>query len=732
MCKKSKIELLAPGGDKKSIKSAIAGGANAIYCGLDKFNARNRAENLNFDDLLGVINLAHANGVQVFLTLNIVILETEINSVVKLLNKLVNTQIDGVIVQDFGIFYLFKNFYPTLVVHASTQCTTHNVGQLDFLNALGAKRVNLCRELSLNEISYLTKNAHKKEMEVEVFVHGSNCVAFSGACYFSSVFGGNSGNRGRCSQPCRSEVVLDTNKKKYLFNLKDNCAIENLNELLEIGVDSLKIEGRIKSFDYVYSVVKEWKNQLENFTSSKEEFYKVFNRDYTNGYLTNNISKVMFIDNPRDNSLKYLADKNSEKSSEELEVLKGDFLDKKDELFKKIREEISSLETAKKDITIKLIGEENLPLKIEVCISEKSFFLSTKEVLKISSQGKGNLSQKAIFDRFKTVNEMGYNLKNIEISPSLEKMIIPFASLQKLKKEMLFVLNNNKDFVEEIELLRQEKKSFETPKLEILISNIKDLDKVKDIDSIFFEIPSSFNLQEFVEIFNNHKNIIPLFSSIIIGKDFENAVEFLRKINPKKIATSNTGIAFEANKLGIRWIATSQMNITNSFSQKCLKEMGCVGAFLSNELSKKQIRSVGAVEKFELHFSIFHPINLMTSRQCFFTQMGQCDKQNFDETCLKTCSKQEIIKNQNHQEILISKRAGFYTEVITNNRYYNLEVVEDFRNKFSHFCVDLREINQFSQIPKLQKLQEFIKGDFSLKEELSLEQTTNNQYLVGI
>ena len=148
-----KIELLAPGGDVEAIKAAIVAGANAVYCGLDTFNARNRASNLSFDDLTGILRLAHKYDCEVFLTLNVVILEQELPTMFKLLNKLVNSGIDGIIVQDLGMFNLVKKYFPTLDIHASTQLTTHNEGQLHFLNKIGASRVNLSRELNLAKLS---------------------------------------------------------------------------------------------------------------------------------------------------------------------------------------------------------------------------------------------------------------------------------------------------------------------------------------------------------------------------------------------------------------------------------------------------------------------------------------------------------------------------------------------------------------------------------------------------
>lgn len=173
-----KIELLAPGGDVNAIKAAIVAGANAVYCGLDTFNARNRAANLSFDELVGIVRLAHKYDCEVFLTLNVVILEHEVVSIIKLLNKLVNSGIDGIIVQDLGLFNLVKKHFPSLNIHASTQLTTHNEGQVQFLSKVGASRVNLSRELNLAEVGALTKVAHDEGVLTEVFVHGALCIAF--------------------------------------------------------------------------------------------------------------------------------------------------------------------------------------------------------------------------------------------------------------------------------------------------------------------------------------------------------------------------------------------------------------------------------------------------------------------------------------------------------------------------------------------------------------------------
>ena len=231
-------------------------------------------------------------------------MESEIPALISLLNKLINTRIDGVIVQDLGLFYLLSKYFKGLKIHASTQLTTHNEGQINFLSKLTATRVNLSRELNINEIKALTLIGHKNNVLTEVFVHGSYCISFSGICYISSVHGGKSGNRGRCSQPCRDRYLTTPAGKDFPLNLKDNSAYFDLREISDAGVDSLKIEGRIKKFDYVYTVVNCWKKQIRSFydqnrlNNDNSDLYKVFNRDFSNSYLKGDINKNMFIDNP--------------------------------------------------------------------------------------------------------------------------------------------------------------------------------------------------------------------------------------------------------------------------------------------------------------------------------------------------------------------------------------------------------------------------------------------------
>ncbi len=353
-----KIELLAPGGDVEAIKAAVIAGANAVYCGLVNFNARNRASNLSFDDLPGILRLAHQYDCEVFLTLNVVILEQEMAGLIKVLNKLVNTKIDGIIVQDLGVFNVVKKHFPTLKIHASTQLTTHNEGQIKFLAKIGATRLNLSRELNIDEIKSLTSVAHQQGLLTEVFVHGALCVAFSGQCYSSSVSVGNSGNRGSCSQACRDEYEITETGNQYPLNLKDNSAYFDLPALADAGVDSLKVEGRIKNAHYVYTVVDTWRKQIDTFEKSGQlqnddaNLHRVFNRGFTNSFLKGDLTKDMFIDSPRDYSLKHAVKESQVVLLEDIKQVKKNHYQQKNSLGDELAEKIKDISIAKQSISL--------------------------------------------------------------------------------------------------------------------------------------------------------------------------------------------------------------------------------------------------------------------------------------------------------------------------------------------------------------------------------------------
>ena len=744
-----KIELLAPGGDVDAIKAAIIAGANAIYCGLDIFNARNRAANLSFDDLVGIIKLAHEYQCEVFLTLNVVILEHEIPTLTKLLNQLVNTGIDGIIVQDLGIFNLVKKFFPSLHIHASTQLTTHNEGQILFLAKIGATRANLSRELNLTEIKLLTALAHDNEVLTEVFVHGALCIAFSGQCYSSSVSVGNSGNRGRCSQACRDEYEVTAAGNKFPLNLKDNSAWFDLPDLVEAGVDSLKIEGRIKGAQYVHTVVDSWRQQINTFVDTGKlladdsALYKVFNRDFTNSFLKGNLTKDMFIDNPRDNSFTHANEKNNAISVVQIQEAQDILRDDKNKIVDEVAAKVATLNIDKNDLALSFSGQLNTPFTVTIVIDEKTFVVESNSNMIASEQSA--VTVEAIEKRFKSFKNSRYNVADFDFSQLDDHLTIPFKELTEVKNKVAYYLNGEKEVIPAVTLpsLASHPKLNEKPTLSILISDEKDahLGDLTDAD-IYFKLPESFkkrcNKQR--DILVRNPRFIPWFPAVLIGKDYIEAVRILEELKPARIVTNNTGIAYKAFEMGIEWIAGPFLNTTNSYALLTMQEeLNCAGAFISNEINRNQIKNIKRPANFKMLYSIYHPILMMTSRQCFFQQTVGCNKPSIEDGCMLKCQKATTITNVKGISFAVDKQLGGYPSIYNHEQFLNFDAVRDFSDLFDEFFIDLTDIGSGSKEKQdkaqlIKHFEDFLDGDQQAAATVTgmVTVATNAQYQQGL
>lgn len=313
----NKAELLAPVGKMENAIAAIENGADALFVGGKGFNARQAADNFTEDELEEIVKYATLRGVRVYVTVNILIKEEERAALYDYLKYLEAIGVHAIIIQDLGIAHMVKKYFPNLRLHASTQMSAHSIEDVRFLQSLGFKRVVLAREMQLKEIEEIVSTC---DIEIETFVHGALCYSYSGQCLMSSLIGGRSGNRGRCAQPCRMRYnlkeegkVLD--RESYLLSLKDICSLEFLPELLAVGVHSLKVEGRMKSPEYVASVIGTYRKYLDKI--EKGEKYEVdptdldrvkgiFNRGgFSKGYYYQRGNRKMLTDNsPRHIGLK--------------------------------------------------------------------------------------------------------------------------------------------------------------------------------------------------------------------------------------------------------------------------------------------------------------------------------------------------------------------------------------------------------------------------------------------
>ncbi len=275
-----KPELLIPAGNIESFHAAVEGGADAIFLGLKQFNARGRAVNFSNPQLITMLDIAEKNNVKIYVTLNTVIKNHEIPELLDVLNFLSQTKVSAVIIQDWGIWYLAKKFFPKLVIHASTQMANHNSVGANFSKKAGIERVILARELTHQELEIIMQ---KTQSEIEIFVHGALCYSFSGLCLFSSYLGGKGANRGQCTQPCR-RVFKDNGKDHAIFSLKDNQQIKLVPDFAKMKVASLKIEGRMKSAAYVYRVAQAYRMAIDNhqkLTEAEEMLKWDFGREKT-------------------------------------------------------------------------------------------------------------------------------------------------------------------------------------------------------------------------------------------------------------------------------------------------------------------------------------------------------------------------------------------------------------------------------------------------------------------
>ena len=291
-----KIELLSPAGNMDSLKAAIFAGCDAVYLSGNRFGARAFASNFTNEEIIEAINFSHLYGVKVYVTVNTLVYESEVPIFMEYIDFLHRNSVDAIIIQDIGMMDLIRKTYPNLEIHASTQMHIHNVEGVKLLESLGIKRAVLARETPIELINEIKKNTNT---DIEIFIHGALCISYSGQCLMSSLIGGRSGNRGTCAGSCRQSYDLIVNNNKvnidnYLLSTKDLCTLNNIGKLIDIGVNSLKIEGRMKRPEYVYLVTSLYRKAIDSYIKNHKvnitnedikNLKKIFNRKFTKGFI---------------------------------------------------------------------------------------------------------------------------------------------------------------------------------------------------------------------------------------------------------------------------------------------------------------------------------------------------------------------------------------------------------------------------------------------------------------
>ena len=477
----NKIELLAPSGNIESFIAAVSAGADAVYLGLKDFSARAKAKNFSYKQLNEICSYAHDKNVKVFIALNTLIKNSEIKNVLNSLEQISLAQADAIIVQDLGVTYLARKYFPKIKLHASTQLTIHNSYGAIQAKQMGFERAVLARELSFNEIKTIKNNS---DIELEIFCHGALCFCVSGLCLFSSFIGGYSGNRGHCTQPCRRLWTVE-GKNGYFLSPKDFQLIDYIKQIKDIGVSSLKIEGRLKSADYVSKTVKAYRLLIDsdekNYEQNLKQAKEILSLDYARQKTTFNFNtKSEDIFEPQ--------------KSKNIGLYLGKVENKTDTNF---------ILSAKYDLflgdTVRIVDtkrDNSFVLKIESFIKEQnSYKISFKnlyiengfDVYKIAD---GQQQKIGGLDDWEIEKN---NSKFVEDKKDKSFKLSTFQSFNKVSLPNLFIRINN---IKWVSLLKNIKSDLIIKLSKENILSVKNFISQKNIKSLCFELPSYIEEQD--------------------------------------------------------------------------------------------------------------------------------------------------------------------------------------------------------------------------------------------
>lgn len=622
----NKVELLAPAGDFSCLKAAIEAGCDAVYIGGKLFGARAFSSNFTDDEIIKAINYAHLFGVKVYVTTNTLIYDKEVERFLEYISFLHKNNVDAVIIQDLGMLDLVRQTFPNLEVHASTQMHIHNLDGASFMEKLGVKRVVLARETSISKIKEIKE---KTNIDIEIFIHGALCVSYSGQCLMSSLIGNRSGNRGTCAGSCRqSYSIVDENNNiilnnKYPLSMKDLCSLENLKTLLDIGVTSLKIEGRMKSSSYVYTVVKLYRLAIDSYYKNnniyidEKELYnlkKIFNREFTKGFLfdeennkvinmkrpnhqgveigkvinyKNNVATIKLNDEININDgLRIVGKKDigvnvnnfyinsklvkTAKKGDIITIKVNDKVEKDDKVLltldSKLNEEINNIISSNQRkvlVKAKFIAKEDKQITFELTdFINKVVVISENKVTKALNKP---ITKEEIKEKLNKIKDTVYKYESLDIEID-DNIFIPLNIINDLKRKAFEELNNKRLYkipYKRCEYKRNVKSYPKEKLLNILILKDENIDSLK-------------KKYDYIYSSNNIDNTILLLPRVI-DKYKENY--------NKDVLVGDIGY-FNKHKV---CITDTSFNVVNSYTVAFLHSLGAKRVTLSYELTKKQI-----------------------------------------------------------------------------------------------------------------------------------------------
>ncbi len=655
------FELLAPAGSYEAFISAVENGADAVYLGGKLFNARANANNFDNEELLKIVNYAHLRNVKIYVTLNTLLSDNEIGEALNFAYDLYNMGIDAVIVQDLGLAKVLHQYIPNLNLHASTQMTVYNLEGVEELKKLGFSRVVLARELSLEEIKYICDNT---DVEIEVFVHGALCISYSGQCLMSSMIGDRSGNRGKCAQPCRLPYTLIKNdvelNRGYLLSPKDLSVIEYIDKLPNIT--SLKIEGRMKSPEYVATVVSTYRKAIDKNNISDEDknnLTQIFNRGgFTSAYHFEKQGKSMMcyekpknwgiylgkvahydgkryiqIDNINDlkigDGIEIWNGENnspstivSEISGNKIGRISGNihigdkvYKTSSKALMAKARESYSRNFVKKFFVNVKVIIQLNEPITVFI----NNFIYKSEIIPEVAKTN--SLATEKVIEQFKKTGNTPFEIKNIEVVMP-ENIFLPISSLNEIRRNAFESYENWLISVDKHNLQYQPLYTPETTthcktkqvSLSVKTFNENISEVVSYIDNLYVPFKEVLKNQEIFAKLNCKKYImLPTITKNNYNVLIEKNILELSKICDGFVV-SNIGQLDYFKDIKTKLIANYTLNAFNSYTIEQLKNLGFEKVILSPELTNAQINALKSTV--ELEAIVYGNQCVMTSEHC--------------------------------------------------------------------------------------------------------------------
>jgi len=614
MMKKPLPELLAPAGTPKALAAAIEGGADAVYFGGPAFNARMRAQNFTGDTMRESIALCHAFGVRAYVTLNTLVTDRELPAFVAAAREAVEAGADALIVADLGGAAAIHRAMPSVELHASTQASGHASAAAHELKALGFSRMVLAREASADNVREFVKNCG---METEVFVHGALCVSHSGQCLFSSLVGGRSGNRGECAQPCR----LPDRSGGYPLSLKDLSLARHVPQLIDMGVHSLKIEGRLKSPEYVRDVVRIWRRLLDERRAATDaemkELAAIFSRDgFTDGYFTERIGKNML-------GVRRESDKEESRAATPFTAL-----------------------TRRVPLRMHFIMHEGTPAVLTVTANGQSVTVTGEVPVAAHTAPMGESDVKEKLGR---LGGTPYELTAFTADIG-EGVLLPVSRLNALRRAALAALSEAKS------PHTYENISYTLPKLRGTrikrpTARFQHAAQIPDEARAWFE-----------HIYLPLADYEPIADGVILpAVIFDSERDRIRKAlteaakrGAKHALVGNIGHLSLASEAGLIPHGDFRLNVTNSETLAFLLEKGLTDVLLSPELTLPQLRDIGG----PTDAIIYGRIPLMTLEKCVGRELGGCDACHAGTLTLtdRRGEKFPVLREAPHRSIIVNSR----------------------------------------------------------------------------